>query len=92
MTHHIILAIWLVLIACAFLRAVIASIAYHRQVEFNRLDSDYRAAAMVANAKRMRDWIRWDNETVYGTFPDRAARDAALARASTRRQAAEAAL
>lgn len=52
MTHHNILAIWLVLIACAFLRAVIASIAYHRQARFNRLDSDYRAAALVANAKR----------------------------------------
>ncbi|WP_127166190.1 hypothetical protein [Xanthomonas euvesicatoria] len=92
MTHHNILAIWLVLIACAFLRAVIASIAYHRQAEFNRLDSDYRAAAMVANAKRMRDWMRWDDETLCGTFPDRAARDAALARANARHQAAEAAL
>ncbi|WP_179210365.1 hypothetical protein [Xanthomonas oryzae] len=46
------MAIWLVLIACAYLRAVIASIAYHRQAAFNRLDSDYRASALVANAKR----------------------------------------
>ncbi|WP_370485581.1 hypothetical protein [Xanthomonas euvesicatoria] len=86
------MAIWLVLIACAYLRAVIAFIAYRRQASFARVDSDYRAAAMIANAKRMADWIRWDNETLCGTFSDRAARDAALARASTRRQAAEAAL
>ncbi|MBV6810300.1 hypothetical protein KWH19_10940 [Xanthomonas campestris pv. pennamericanum] len=46
------MAIWLVLIACAYLRAVIASIAYQRQAQFNRLDSDYRAACLVANAKR----------------------------------------
>ncbi|WP_175393257.1 hypothetical protein [Xanthomonas euvesicatoria] len=52
MTHRNILAIWLILIACAFLRAVIASIAYHRQAKFNRLDSDYRSACLVANAKR----------------------------------------
>ncbi|MGX9958264.1 hypothetical protein ACW0US_05690 [Xanthomonas euvesicatoria] len=52
MTHHNILAIWLVLIACAYLRAVFVSIAYRRQARFNRLDSDYRAAALVANAKR----------------------------------------
>ncbi|MFA0925007.1 hypothetical protein [Xanthomonas fragariae] len=52
MTHHNILAVWLILIAFAFLRAVIALIAYHRQADFNRLDSDYRAAALVANAKR----------------------------------------
>ncbi|WP_434983117.1 hypothetical protein [Xanthomonas arboricola] len=52
MTHHIILAIWLVLIACAYLRAVFVSIAYRRQARFNRVDSDYRAASLVANAKR----------------------------------------
>ncbi len=52
MTHHNILVIWLVLIACAFLRAVFVSIAYCRQARFDRLDSEYRAAALVANAKR----------------------------------------
>ncbi|MGV7182752.1 hypothetical protein [Xanthomonas axonopodis] len=52
MTHHNILAVWLVLIACAYLRAVIAFIAYRRQASFSRVDSDYRAACLVANAKR----------------------------------------
>ncbi|MBO9748872.1 hypothetical protein J7431_16880 [Xanthomonas phaseoli pv. dieffenbachiae] len=46
------MAIWLVLIACAYLRAVFVSIAYRRQARFSRLDSAYRAAALVANAKR----------------------------------------
>ncbi|MDW7708532.1 hypothetical protein [Xanthomonas euvesicatoria] len=46
------MVIWLVLIACAFLRAVFVSIAYCRQARFDRLDSEYRAAALVANAKR----------------------------------------
>ncbi|WP_367903481.1 hypothetical protein WMO33_11195 [Xanthomonas oryzae pv. oryzicola] len=46
------MAFWLLLIACAYLRAVIASIAYHRHSAFNRLDSDYRACSLVANAKR----------------------------------------
>ncbi|WP_181142675.1 hypothetical protein [Xanthomonas arboricola] len=52
MTHHIILAIWLVLIACAFLRAAMAAVAYRRQSAFNRVDRDCRSAALIANAKR----------------------------------------
>ncbi|WP_226428079.1 hypothetical protein [Xanthomonas sp. MWU16-30325] len=46
------MAIWLVLIACAYLRAGIAAVAYQRQSAFNRVDSAYRSAALVANAKR----------------------------------------
>ncbi|MEA9922620.1 hypothetical protein [Xanthomonas campestris] len=91
MTHHFILAGSLVLIACAYLRGVIGYVRYTRQRRFDLVDSHYRAAAMLANAKRMRDWIRWDNETLCGAFPDRAARDAALARATARHQVAEAA-
>ncbi|MCE4358964.1 hypothetical protein [Xanthomonas hortorum] len=52
MTHHIILAVWLVLIACAFLRAAIAAVAYRRHSAFNRVDRAYRSAALIANAKR----------------------------------------
>ncbi|WP_162484713.1 hypothetical protein [Xanthomonas oryzae] len=46
------MAIWLVLIACAYLRAAIGLVVYRRQVSFAVLDSDYRASALVANAKR----------------------------------------
>ncbi|WP_167352051.1 hypothetical protein [Xanthomonas bromi] len=46
------MAIWLVLIACAYLRAVIGLISHRRQASFNRVDADYRACSLVANAKR----------------------------------------
>ncbi|MET3148404.1 hypothetical protein [Xanthomonas phaseoli] len=52
MTHHLILAIWLVLIACAYLRAALGYFRYARLRVFQALDSDYRAASLVANAKR----------------------------------------
>ncbi|MEQ7853988.1 hypothetical protein ABQ012_23335 [Xanthomonas hortorum pv. hederae] len=86
------MAIWLVLIATCLFRGLLGYVRYARLRVFQTLDSNYRAAAMVANAKRMLDWLRWDNETLCGTFPDRAARDGALARATARHQVAEAAL
>lgn len=52
MTHHFILTGSLVLIACAFLRAAISAVAYRRQSAFNRVDRNYRSAALIANAKR----------------------------------------
>ncbi|MDG4488804.1 hypothetical protein M0D46_18795 [Xanthomonas prunicola] len=52
MTHHITLAIWLVLIVFALWRGLIGYVRYARRRVFSALDSDYRAAALVANAKR----------------------------------------
>ncbi|MEA9737306.1 hypothetical protein VDF55_20795 [Xanthomonas campestris pv. raphani] len=52
MTHHFILTGSLVLIACAYLRGVICYVRYTRQRRFDLVDSHYRAACLVANAKR----------------------------------------
>ncbi|WP_164739996.1 hypothetical protein [Xanthomonas arboricola] len=52
MTHRITLAILVVLVAFLFLRAALGYVRYARLRVFQALDSDYRAAALVANAKR----------------------------------------
>ncbi|MCL1591093.1 hypothetical protein M3O57_11755 [Xanthomonas nasturtii] len=52
MTHHINFAILVVLVACLFLRAALGYVRYARLRVFAALDSSYRAAALVANAKR----------------------------------------
>ncbi|MBO9722683.1 hypothetical protein [Xanthomonas phaseoli] len=52
MTHHINLAILVVLVVCLFLRAALGYVRYARLRVFQALDSNYRAAALVANAKR----------------------------------------
>ncbi|WP_046936535.1 hypothetical protein, partial [Xanthomonas hortorum] len=51
-THHFILTGSLVLIACAYLRGVIGYFRYTRQRRFDLVDANYRAASLVANAKR----------------------------------------
>ncbi|WP_407469554.1 hypothetical protein ABFU38_10535 [Xanthomonas campestris pv. raphani] len=52
MTHHINLAILVGLVACLFLRAALGYVRYARLRVFQALDSNYRASALVANAKR----------------------------------------
>ncbi|MEA9838954.1 hypothetical protein [Xanthomonas campestris] len=52
MTHHINFAILVVLVACLFLRAGLGYVRYARLRVFQALDSNYRAASLVANAKR----------------------------------------
>ncbi|MEQ7993688.1 hypothetical protein [Xanthomonas hortorum] len=52
MTHHITLAIWLVLIVFALVRGLIGYARYARRRVFSAFDSDYRSAALVSNAKR----------------------------------------
>jgi hypothetical protein len=67
-------------------------VAWSSAQRLRRLDADYRAFAMVEDAKRMRDWLRWEDDTLCGAFPNRAARDAALAAANARHAAVEAEL
>ncbi|WP_407473003.1 hypothetical protein ABFU45_10010 [Xanthomonas campestris pv. raphani] len=50
--HRITLAILVVLVAFLFLRAALGYVRYARLRVFQTLDSSYRAAALVANAKR----------------------------------------
>ncbi|MCC8468823.1 hypothetical protein [Xanthomonas phaseoli] len=52
MTHHFILTGSLVLIACAYLRGLLGYLRYAKQCRFDLVDSQYRAASLVANAKR----------------------------------------
>ncbi|MBO9879243.1 hypothetical protein [Xanthomonas sp. D-99] len=52
MTHHFILAGLLVLIACAYLRGLLGYLGYAKQRRFDLVDANYRAASLVANAKR----------------------------------------
>ncbi|MCL1551657.1 hypothetical protein [Xanthomonas nasturtii] len=52
MNHQIVLAIWLVLIAMCLFRGLLGYVRYARRRVFQAVDSDYRAAALVANAKR----------------------------------------
>ncbi|WP_173426864.1 hypothetical protein [Xanthomonas phaseoli] len=52
MTHHINFAILVVLVAFLFLRAALGYVRYARLRVFQALDSNYRAAALVAIAHR----------------------------------------
>jgi len=78
-------------LAC-LIRAAYALLQWSNARHLAQLDTEYRAFVMVEEAKRMRDWLRWEDDTLCGTFPNRAARDAALVAAHARHAAAEAAL
>ncbi|PPT53122.1 hypothetical protein [Xanthomonas arboricola] len=67
MTHHFIPAALLVLTACAYLRGLLGYLRYAKQRRFDEVDANYRAACLVANAKRD---MRVSRVHLYTTKPD----------------------